>query len=75
MHCSHLEAQAGLFALVVANFIFFSYPLLHPDSIDTSNQLLTQIGTLNTQINATTAQGADAEIGRASCRERVLVAV
>ena len=43
MYCSHLEAQAGLFALVVANFVFLSYPLLHPDSIDTSNQLLTQI--------------------------------
>jgi hypothetical protein len=43
LYCSHLEAQAGLFALVVANFVFFSYPLLHPDPTDTTNQLLTQI--------------------------------
>ena len=41
---SHWVAvQTGLFASMVAAFIFFSYPLLQPDLLDTTNQLLTNI--------------------------------
>ena len=35
--------QTGLFASVVASFLFFSYPLLFLDPTDTTNRLLTHI--------------------------------
>ena len=35
--------QTGLFSVVVVTFILISYPLLQPNPIDTTNQLLAQI--------------------------------
>ena len=44
-YCSHPRGthQTGLFSAVVATFLVVSYPLLQPNSTDTTNQLLTQI--------------------------------
>ena len=44
-YCSHPRGthQTGLFSAVVATFLVVSYPLLQPNSTDTTNRLLTQI--------------------------------